>query len=104
MLSYYCCCKQHTTALELKGKMEHIDASRDNDDSTKVLRMHNEFNGGLPVMFTQGLCSAKLSMTNVPPRFYYWPDNESTSSSNSADSTCRRKAAASSRGKHAQVV
>ena len=66
--------------------------------------MHIEFNGGQPVMFTQGLCSAKLSMTNVPPRFYYWPDDESRSSSNSADSTCRRQAAASSRGKHPQVV
>ena len=104
MLDCYCCCKQHTMAIEFKDDMEHRDASRDIDDSTMVLECTLSFNGGLPVMFTQGLCSAKLSMTNVPPRFITDETMESTSSSNSADSTCLRQAAASSSGKHAHAV
>ena len=70
MLDYYCCCKQHSMAIEFKDDMEHRDASRDIDDSTMVLECTLSFNGGLPVMFTQGLCSAKLSMTNVQPIFF----------------------------------
>ena len=66
--------------------------------------MHIEFNGGLPVMFTQGLCSAKLSMTNVPPDLLLMKTMESRSYSNSADRTCRKHAAVSSSGKGAHAV
>ena len=90
MLDYYCCCEQHSMAEEFKvirsTSLLHVTTMT----QQKCSRVHDEFNGGLPVMFTQGLCSAKLSMTNVPPRFITDETMESTSSSNSADSTCRR--------------